>query len=70
MDSVKMQISALEAYFARASNAKDVDAVAAYYTSDTQSMAPDELVRMGMDAIKAGIQKEMAIDTSGVQWHL
>jgi len=65
MDSVKMKIQALESAFAAASNKKDVDGVAAYYANDAQSMAPMEPTRVGMDAIKAGIQKDMAGDTSG-----
>jgi len=65
MDSVKMEIVALEAAFAVASNAKNVDGVAAYYSSDAQSLAPDEPTRVGMEAIKAGIKKEMAADTAG-----
>lgn len=64
-DSVKAQIMAMEAAYAAASNAKDVDGVAAYYAADAQSMANDEPTRVGMDAIKAGIQKELAADTSG-----
>ena len=64
-DSVRMQIEALEANYARASNAKDVDGVAAYFASDAQSMAPDEPTRVGMDAIKAGIKRELDMDTSG-----
>lgn len=65
MDSVRMQIEGLEANYARASNARDVDGVAAYFASDAQSMAPDEPTRVGMDAIKAGIRKEMDMDTTG-----
>ncbi len=65
MDSVKMEIAALEANFAKASNAKDIDGVAAYYTSDAESLAPDEPTRVGMDAIKAGIKREMERDTFG-----
>lgn len=63
-DSVKMQIETLETNFARASNAGDVDGVAAYFSNDAQSMAPGEPTRVGIDAIKAGIKKEMDMDTS------
>lgn len=63
MDSVKMQIAALEAAFAKESNAGNVDGVAAYYSSDAESLAPDEPTRVGMDAIKAGIKREMERDS-------
>ena len=65
MDSVRMQIEGLEANYARASNAKDVDGVAAYFANDAQSMPPDEPTLVGMDAIKVGIKREMDMDTSG-----
>ena len=64
-DSVKMQITALENAYATASNAKDVDGVAAYYASDAQSLADGEPTRVGMDAIKAGIGKDFEMDTAG-----
>ncbi len=65
MDSVKAQITMLEDGFARASNAKDVDGVAVYYANDAESLANNESTRVGMDAIKAGIKREMDSDTSG-----
>ena len=64
-DSVKAQIVALETAYAVASNAKDADGVAVYYSSDAQSLANNEPTRVGKDAIKAGIKKEMANDTLG-----
>lgn len=64
-DSVKAQIVALENAYAVASNAKNVDGVAAYYATDAQSMAANEPTRVGMDAIKAGIAREMAMDSTG-----
>ncbi len=65
MDSVKAQIVALETAYGVASNARDVDGVAAYYASDAESLGDDEPTRVGMDAIKAGIKKDMEMDTSG-----
>lgn len=65
MDTVRSQIEALEVEYARASNARDADAVAAYYANDAQSLADDEPTRVGMDAIKAGIRKDMESDTTG-----
>ncbi len=64
MDSVKMKIEAMEAAYAVASNAKNVDGVAVYYAADAQSLADDEPTRVGMDAIKAGIRKDMDADTA------
>lgn len=63
-DSVKMKIQAMEAAYATADNAKDVDGVAAYYAADAQSLADGEPTRVGMDAIKAGIKKDMDSDTA------
>jgi len=65
MDSVKTQIMELEAAYGVASNAKNVDGVAVYYAADAESMADNEPTRVGMDAIKAGIKKEMETDTTG-----
>lgn len=64
-DSVKMQITALETAYGEASNARDAESVAAYYADDAQSLAADEPTRVGKEAILAGIQKEMASDTTG-----
>lgn len=65
MDSVKMEIEGLEAAYATASNARDVDGVAAYYANDAQSLAAGEPTRVGIDAIKAGIKKDFESDTAG-----
>jgi ketosteroid isomerase-like protein len=65
IDSVKAQIMAMEAAYGVAENANDVDGVAAYYASDAESMADNEPTRVGMDAIKAGIKKDMEADTTG-----
>ena len=65
MDSVKAQIVALEDGYAVASNARNVDGVAAYYANDAESLADDEPTRVGMDAIKAGIKKDFEMDTTG-----
>jgi ketosteroid isomerase-like protein len=64
-DSVKAQIMAMEEAYAVASNAKNVDGVAAYYAADAESLASNEPTRVGMDAIKAGIKKDMDADTTG-----
>jgi ketosteroid isomerase-like protein len=64
-DSVKMKIQAMEDAYAKAENAKNVDGIVVYYASDAQSMADDEPTRVGMDAIKAGLKKDMEKDTTG-----
>ena len=64
-DSIKALVQTMENAFAEASNAKNVDGVAVYYAADAHSMANNEPTRVGMDAIKAGIAKDMASDTSG-----
>ena len=63
-DSVKMQIVALEEAFAKASNARDVDGVAAYYADDAQSLADNEPTWVGKEAIKAGIKRDFDADTT------
>lgn len=65
MDSVKMQITAMENAYAAASNAKDVEGVAKYYANDAESLADNEPTRVGIDAIKAGIKKDFDADTMG-----
>ena len=39
--------------------------VSDYYAADAESMADNEPTRVGMDAIKAGIKKDMDADTAG-----
>ncbi len=65
LDSVKAQIMAMEAAYAVADNANDVEGVAKYYAADAESMANNEPTRVGLEAIKAGIKKDMASDTTG-----
>ncbi|MFT5384791.1 MAG: ketosteroid isomerase-like protein [Saprospiraceae bacterium] len=63
MDSVKTEITAMEAAFTTASNAKDVDALMAYYADDAHSMAPNKPTLIGKDAIKADAVADMTKDT-------
>lgn len=65
MDSVKAEIAMLEQAYAAASNARDVDAVAAYYADDAHSLADQEPTRKGMADIKASIARDFEKDTSG-----
>jgi ketosteroid isomerase-like protein len=66
LDSVKMQITAMENAYAAASNAKDLNGVAVYYANDAESLADHEPTRVGIEAIKAGIQKDFDMDTTGM----
>lgn len=65
MESVKSEITAMEAAFTAASNAKDVDALLAYYADDAKSMGPNKPTLEGKDAIKADAMEDMASDTTG-----
>jgi ketosteroid isomerase-like protein len=63
MESVKTEITAMETAFTEASNAKDVEALMAYYADDAQSMPPNKPTLVGKDAIKADVMGEMASDS-------
>jgi ketosteroid isomerase-like protein len=65
MEAVKAEIMAMEAAFAVADNAKDVDAVAVYYSDDAQSLSNDKPTTVGKEAIKASIAEGFASDTMG-----
>ncbi|HUR30460.1 MAG TPA: nuclear transport factor 2 family protein, partial [Saprospiraceae bacterium] len=69
-DSVRLQISALEAAYADASNKKDPTGVAAYYATDAESYPPGEPSLVGKDAIQAGLKRHMDMDTSGTTMSL
>lgn len=65
MDAVKAEISALEANFTKASNAKDVEALLAYYADDAVNMPPGEPIFVGKESIRARMERDMATDSSG-----
>jgi ketosteroid isomerase-like protein len=64
-DSVKIQIQALENGLAAALNAQDLEAAAAFYAPDAESMADGEATQVGIEAIKNRMQQHFASDTSG-----
>ena len=64
-DSVKAMINALEVDYANASNAKDVAGVLKYYAADAEIYSAEEGTQVGLEAIKASLEKDMASDTSG-----
>lgn len=65
LDTVKAQIVALEAAYAAASNANDVEGIAQFYAADAQSLADGEATWVGKDAIKAGLKRDMDSDSTG-----
>ncbi len=65
MDKLKTEIQAMEDAFAAGEKAKDVDAVAAYYSDDATSYNRNEPPSVGMAAIKEKIAKNIANDTAG-----
>jgi len=65
MDSIKAKVIAIEAELVAASNARDVERAAKFYSSDAQSLANAEPTRVGIDAIKEGIKKDMAGEAPG-----
>jgi ketosteroid isomerase-like protein len=66
MDSVTMQITAMEKEYERASNARDVDAVVKYFAADAQSLANNEPTRVGIDSIRAGVKRDIDSTPQGV----
>jgi len=65
MDSVRTKVNALEKSLGDAQNARNVDAMAAFYAPDAQSLANNEKTRVGIEAIKAGIKRDLATDSLG-----
>ncbi len=63
MEAVKAEIAAMEAAYAVAENAKDADAVAAYYADDAQSLSYNAPTAVGKEAIKAAIVDGFKDDT-------
>jgi uncharacterized protein (TIGR02246 family) len=65
MEKTKPQIQAMEDAYAAAEKAKDVNAVAAYYSQDAISYNRNEEPSSGLAAIKEHIAKDIAKDTTG-----
>jgi len=64
LDTVRAIIDALEIDYARASNANDVEGILKYYAADAQIFSMEEGTQVGTDAIRAGLEKQFASDTS------
>ena len=65
MDKTKAEIQGMENAFAAAEKAKDVNAVAAYYSQDAISYNRNDTPSSGIAAIKEHIAKGLAKDTAG-----
>ncbi|MDQ6756908.1 MAG: nuclear transport factor 2 family protein [Bacteroidota bacterium] len=65
LDKTKTQIQAMEDAFAAGEKAKDVNAVAAYYSNDAISYGRNVEPFKGIDAIKKHIADDIAKDSTG-----
>ena len=65
MDALKAEIQAMEDAYAAGENAKDVDAIMAYYADDAQSLPDNEPKIVGSDAITKRLAEQLPKDTSG-----
>lgn len=65
MTAVKAEIQALENDWAAADNARDANAVAAFYADDAMSMSNDKPTLVGKAAILADITEGMAKKVAG-----
>lgn len=65
MAKLKVDIQAMEDAFAAGEKAKDAAAVAAYYADDATSYPRGKAPQVGNAAIKEGIAKSIAEDTTG-----
>jgi ketosteroid isomerase-like protein len=65
MAALKTEIQAKEDAFAAAEKAKDADAVVAYYADEAVSYNRNQEPLAGKAAIKEGIAKRLAADTTG-----
>ena len=66
MAALTTQIQAMEDAFAKASVAKDPDAVLAYYSDDVVSYAREKEPAKGKDALRQRLAEGMAKDTVGL----
>lgn len=64
MDKVRAEIQALENAYADGLNAKDANAVLAYYADDAVSMVNNSPAASGRDALLKMVQEDIANDTT------
>ncbi len=65
LEAARTEIQAMEDAYAKASNAKNVDGILAYYADDAQRLPDGGPIVKGKDALRKQITDEMASDTSG-----
>jgi uncharacterized protein (TIGR02246 family) len=65
MDKARVEIQAMEDAYAAADKAKDADKIVAYYSDDAITYGRGRMPEVGKDAIKAGLVKRFAEDTTG-----
>lgn len=67
LESLKTEITNMNAAWAASMNAKDVEAIMAVFADDAQLMPPNKPLIKGKDAIKADMLADMEKDTSGMK---
>lgn len=65
MAAVKAEIQAIETAFAAADNARDVNAILAFYSDDAVTMGPGEPMSVGKAAIQKSIEAGFAKSAAG-----
>jgi len=65
MAAVKAEIQKIETAFAAADNARDVNAILAFYGDDAVTMGPEEPMRVGKAAIQKSIEAGFAKSAAG-----
>jgi len=65
MASIKAEIQALENDWAAADNARDADAIAAFYSDDAMSMSNNAPMKVGKAAIQKEMEESLAKRTQG-----
>lgn len=65
MNALTAEIQAMEDAYMTAEQAKDADAIVAYYADDVTSYGANRAPSVGKDAIRTSLAERMAKDTSG-----
>jgi uncharacterized protein (TIGR02246 family) len=65
MTAIKAEIQAIETAFAAADNARDVNAILAFYSDDAVTMGPGEPMTIGKAAIQKSVEAGFAKNAAG-----
>ncbi|MDO8966584.1 nuclear transport factor 2 family protein [Algoriphagus sp.] len=65
MSAIKAEIQAIETAFAAADNARDINAILAFYSDDAVTMGPGEPMSVGKAAIQKSIEAGFAKSAAG-----